>query len=221
MLVSWGEDVIAKGPFFNSKQNYALTFTDAQGSFVQVAHLKQLNTYQAAAQGLDAAQMNLEALCSDPKSGSDRIRHDMTATIEPDFMGLQGTFAVRARPESRLKAVVSAIGLKVYGEFSESASSASNDLTDAFTRRRFVPTGGKTETGGPAGTYQSETVMLKYLANRERGDELDDFSPVFAEVVALAGTLQPGDLLISPIHGTYQVRGVAEDGSFERGRLER
>lgn len=126
---------------------------------------------------------------------------------------------MQARPDSRLIKATEKIGVKLYGVFVESALSASNDLTESWTRRRFVPSGGKTETGGPAGAYQSETVLLKFT--RENGDDYDDFAPVRGEVVGLTGTLQNGDLLISALHGTFQVRGVFIDGDYEKARLER
>lgn len=205
------------GPFLSIKPVYVLTWAN----FTAKAHLKLLTERESLKLGLEVEQQNLEALLADPKDDGGVVQHDSVATISPSFRGLDGTFQVQARPDSRLIPVVSAIGVKLYGTFTETASSASNDLTDVFTRKRFVASGGKTETGGPAGSWVSESVNLKYLPNRERGDEYSDLESVYSEALALAGTLLPGDLLQSPVHGVWQVRGVAVDGGYERARLER
>jgi hypothetical protein len=163
-------------------------------------------------------KQNLEVLCADPKEGDPRIRHDSTATITPDFMGLAGTLTLKARPESRLLPVVKSIGLKLYGEFNESAASASNDM-EPWRRKRFVASGGKTLTGGPAGSWLTETVQLAFIS--ERGDEMEDLGRVEVQVLAAAGTLLPGDILFREAYGTFEVRGVEPQGDFEKARLVR
>lgn len=208
---------MARGPFADGlKAVYTLQFPD----FSVQAHLKSLNTYQAAAVGLDVTGQNLEALMCDPLEGDPRILDGMTATVNPSFRGLEGAFTVKGRPESRLLPVVDALGVRLWGTFEESASSVDDgaDWLD-FTRRRFAPDGSKTLTGGPSGTWQETTVRLKFV--RESGDEVSDFDPVRAEVAALAGTLQNADQLRSPLHGFFEVRGVTQDGAYERARLER
>jgi hypothetical protein len=147
-------------------------------------------------------------LCADPKEGDSRIRHDSTATITPDFMGLAGTLTIRARPESRLTAVVSAIGLKLYGEFNESAASASNDM-EPWTRLR--PIG--------AGRYDRREIQLALV--KQRGEEADDLAPVDAEVIAVAGTLRANDLVRHATRGTYEVRGVVTQDDWERATIRK
>lgn len=187
---------------------------------MQTAHLKLLSREASTRAGLNAEQQNLEVLCSDPMEGTARLKHDLEATINPDFMGLQGTLKLLGRPESRLLPVRDAIGLKLYAEFTELASSVDDGADwSTWQRRRFTPDGGKTPTGGPSGSWQSETVRLRFV--RERGDEVDDYAPVTAEAVALVGTLANSDQLTHPLHGFFEVRGVTQEAEFERARLER
>lgn len=160
------------------------------------------------------------AQCHEPKAGSPLIQHGMKATISPSFEGLTGVFVVEGEPDSDPHPVTRALGKVYYGSFEQSASSVDDgEGWEDWTLRRFVPNGGKTRTGGPDGTWESEVVRLSLVT--ERGDELDDFSPVNAEVLANAGTLQEGDLLRHETHGIFQVRGVLRQGAFERGRIER
>lgn len=207
---------MARGPFYNLKTRYTLQFP---GFSVQ-AHLKSLNTFQAAAAGLDVTGQNLEALLADPMEGDPRILDGMSATVSPSFRGLEGTFTVKGRPESRLLPVVDALGVKLYGTFTESASSVDEgaDWAD-WTRRRFAEGNPDAATIGPSGSYVSSTIRLKF--SERPADEMDPSGFVRAEAVALAGTLLEGDLLHNPAHGTYQARGVTPEREYERARLEK
>lgn len=202
---------MARGPFFGVKRVYSLDF----GAFTVGAHLKLLSEQESATQGLDAELQNLEALCTDPKEGDPRIRHEMTASITPDFMGLQGTFTVKARPESRLIPVVSAIGLKLYGEFSEAATSATSSWLP-WVRTRRVRTGLQPDTKAPIFSTEQETVMLEQLT--ERGDLTGDFTGTGANVLAVAETLKTGDILTREGE-SFVVINVLPQGQYERAEL--
>ena len=207
---------MAQGPFFDLKPVYDLTFPNVTIK----AHLKEIGTYKASALGLDVAQKNILITAADPMEGSSLITHDAVASVSPSWDGLVGTVTIVGQPQSRLTPVVEALGRVYYSVFTELASSVDDGVDwQDFTRRRFAPDGLKTLTGGPSGTWQEATVRLKFV--RESGDEVSDFDPVRAEVVALAGTLQNADQLRSPLHGFFEVRGVTQDGAYERARLER
>ena len=201
---------MAVGPFVGIKAVYELAFV----GFTVKVHLKSLNTFQAAAVGLDVTRQNLEALCCDPLEGDPRILDGMSATVSPSFRGLEGTFTVKGRPESRLLPVVESLGLKLYGTFTELASSVDDgaDWTD-FSRVRRVQTGIQPDTRAPIFDTPTETVRLKLV--RSSGDQTSDTGSTSAVVIALAGKLAVGDVLIGP--DTYVVTNTPlRKGDYEQ-----
>lgn len=204
---------MAVGPLASLIPVYTLSFA---GNVTLKAHLAQLTEKRAASLGLEVEQRNLVAQCVDPKEGDVRIQHDMTAVISPDWDGLAGTLTVKGQPDSSLIPVTRALGRVYYGVFTESATSASNDLTEAWTRIRRTRTGIREDTKAPIYSTQTDTVMLKLI--RSAGDETGDTSATSATVIAQAGTLKVGDVLRAS--DTYVVVNTPlREGEFERAEL--
>ncbi len=184
---------------------------------MQTAHLKLLSREASTRAGLNAEQQNLEVLCSDPAEGQARLKHDLEATIAPDFMGLRGTLKLLGRPESRLLPVRDAIGLKLFAEFAELASSVDDGADWAEWRRvRRVYVGNQPDTKAPIYEPQTETVRLKLV--RSAGDETSDTASTSAVVIARAGTLKVGDVLTRD--DTFVVVSTPlQEGEYERADL--
>lgn len=203
------------GPFVRSVPVYTLSFADAEGAFSIGAHLGRLSDFKVGVLGLDAEQQNLVALCANPKSGSSRVRHGMTATITPDFDGLAGSFTYKARPDGGFIAVTKAVGRAYYGEFHELPTSASSGWL-TWTRTRRARVGTQPDTKAPIFETQTEAVQIQQLT--ERGDQTGDFTNTTASALAVAQTLRVGDVLTREGE-SYVVVSILPQGQYERAEL--
>lgn len=194
-----------------------LSFADGDGAFTQEVHLEKMSLQSAQAAGLNITKGNLEAACADPKAGNPRIRHNMTATITPDFDGLAGTFTVKGQPQSDMIPLTNAFGRSYFGEFEQLASSVDDGADwSSWVRVRHTLTGKQPDTKAPIFTPERENVRLKLI--RSGGDETSDTAATSAAAVARAGTLAVGDLIIGP--DTYVVVTTPlRNGDYEQADL--
>lgn len=206
---------MSRGPYYSVLPRYTLSFSDAGGFFTVEAHLDYMGEGKAKVLGLDVENTNLEILFANPKAGSPRIRHDMTASITPSFDGLEGTVMIKGRPRSDYIPQTNAEGLTIYGEFSEAATSATSSWLP-WVRTRRIRIGLQLDTKAPIYSTDQETVMLEQLT--ERGDLTGDFTGTGANVLAVAQTLKTGDILTREGE-SFVVINVLPQGQYERAEL--